>query len=170
MGRARRICRYARESARSPRRTCHGRSASLTTRAAGIESRSAPDRLFRSLDLNGEAIHIIHQAPGYSDADAVTHIHAAKTIYLGEVFPGDGYPEIDAAQGGKLDGLVKQLIWTNDAMHIVPARGKVTTGADVKAFRDMILTVRDRIQKMIAAGQTDDQVLAAHPTADFDAR
>jgi len=123
-----------------------------------------------TFDLNGEAIHIIHQAPGYSDADAVTHIHAAKTIYLGEVFPGDGYPEIDPAQGGKLDGLVKQLIWTNEAMHIVPARGKVTTGADVKAFRDMILTVRDRVQKMIAAGQTEDQVLAAHPTADFDTR
>ncbi|HEY3458577.1 MAG TPA: hypothetical protein VGK64_28610 [Bryobacteraceae bacterium] len=123
-----------------------------------------------TFDLNGEAIHIIHQAPGYSDADAVTHFHTAKTIYLGEVFPGDGYPEIDPAQGGKLDGLLKQLIWTNDAMHIVPARGKVTTGADVKAFRDMILTVRDRIQKMIAADQTEDQVLAAHPTTDFDAR
>jgi hypothetical protein len=123
-----------------------------------------------TFDLNGEAIHVIHQAPGYSDADAVTHFHAAKTIYLGEVFPGDSYPEIDAAQGGKLDGLLKQLIWTNDAMHIVPARGKVTTGADVKAFRDMILTVRDRVQKMIAAGQTEEQVLAAHPTADFDAR
>ena len=123
-----------------------------------------------TFDLNGEAIHIIHQAPGYSDADAVTHIHAAKTIYLGEVFPGDGYPEIDSTQGGKLDGLLKQLIWTNDAMHIVPARGKVTTGADVKAFRDMILTVRDRVQKMITAGQTENQLLAAHPTADFDAR
>jgi len=123
-----------------------------------------------TFDLNGDAIHIIHQAPGYRDADAVTHFHTAKTIYLGEVFPGDGYPEIDSAQGGKLDGLLKQLIWTNDAMHIVPARGKVTTGADVKAFRDMILTVRDRVQKMIAAGQTEDQVLAAHPTADFDTR
>ena len=77
---------------------------------------------------------------------------------------------IDAAQGGKLDGLLKQLVWTNDAMHIVPARGRVTTGADVKAFRDMILTVRDRVQKMVAGGQTEDQVLAAHPTADFDAR
>ena len=123
-----------------------------------------------TFDLNGEAVHIVHQAPGYSDADAVTHFHTAKTIYLGEVFPGDGYPEIDAAQGGKLHGLLKQLVWTNDTMHIVPARGKVMTGADVKAFRDMILTVRDRVQKMVAAGQTEDQVLAAHPTADFDAR
>jgi hypothetical protein len=44
-------------------------------------------------------------------------------IYLGEVFPGDGYPEIDPAQGGKLDGLVKALSWTGSSIHIVPARG-----------------------------------------------
>jgi hypothetical protein len=123
-----------------------------------------------TFDLNGEAIHIVHQAPGYSNADAVTHFHVADLIYLGEVFPGDGYPEIDAVQGGKLDGLLKQLVWTGKAVRIVPARGKVMTGADVESFRNMITTVRDRIQQMLSAGRTEDQVLAAHPTADFDAR
>jgi hypothetical protein len=34
----------------------------------------------------------------------------------------------------------------------------------------MIVTVRDRVQQMIAAGRTEDQVLAGHPTTDFDAR
>lgn len=123
-----------------------------------------------TFDLNGEAIHVVHQPPGYSNADAVTHFHAANVIYLGEVFPGDGYPEIDPAQGGKLDGLVKALTWTGNSIHIVPARGKVMTGLDVKAFREMIVTVRDRVQHMIEAGRTEDQVLAEHPTAEFDVR
>jgi hypothetical protein len=123
-----------------------------------------------TFDLNGEAIHIVHQPPGYSNADAVTHFHAANVIYLGEVFPGDGYPEIDPAQGGKLDGLVKALTWTGNSFHIVPARGKVTTGTDVKSFSDMIVTVRGRVQHMIEAGRTEDQVLADHPTAEFDPR
>jgi len=113
-----------------------------------------------TFDLNGEAVHVVHQPPGYSNADAVTHFHAANVIYLGEAFPGDGYPEIDTAQGGKLEGLLKQLSWSGSTIHIVPAPGKVTTGIDVKAFRDMIVTVRDRIQQMIAAGRTEDQVLA----------
>jgi hypothetical protein len=39
--------------------------------------------------------------PGYSDADAIVHFHVANLVYLGEVFPGDGYPEIDPAQGGR---------------------------------------------------------------------
>jgi hypothetical protein len=123
-----------------------------------------------TFDLNGDAVHIVHQQPGFSNADAVAHFHAAKVIYLGEVFPGDGYPNLDAAQGAKLDGLIKQLSWTSETLNIVPARGKVTTGTDVQAFRDMITTVRDRIQKRIAAGRPEDQIVAEHVSAEFDAR
>lgn len=53
-----------------------------------------------AFDLNGEAIHIVHQKPGYSNAGAFVHFHTAKLVYMGEVFPGDGYPSIDAARGG----------------------------------------------------------------------
>jgi hypothetical protein len=124
-----------------------------------------------AFDLNGESIHVVHQKPGYSDADAIVHFHVAKLVYLGEVFPGDGYPVIDPAQGGTLDGLVKTLDgWTDSMYRVVPARGKVTTGTDVKDFRDMIVTVRDRVQRMIDSGRTDSEVLAEHPTADFDAK
>jgi cyclase len=123
-----------------------------------------------AFDLNGESIHIVHQKPGYSNADALVHFHVAKLIYLGEVFPGDGYPAIDPAQGGSLEGFVKALdTWTDSAFQIVPARGKVTNGATLKAFRDMIVTVRDRVQRMISSGSSEADVIAAHPTSDFDA-
>src|SRR6202048_381765 len=123
-----------------------------------------------AFNINGESIHVVHQKPGYSDADAIVHFHVANLIYLGEVFPGDGYPAIDTAQGGTLDGLVNTLDgWTSSAFRIVPAHGKVTDGASVKAFRDMIVTVRDRMKRMVDAGRTENQVLAEHPTADLDA-
>jgi cyclase len=124
-----------------------------------------------AFDINGESIHVVHQKPGYSNADAIVHFHVAKLIYLGEVFPGDGYPAIDPAQGGTLEGLVNTLDgWTDSAFRIVPARGGVTNGASVKAFRDMIVAVRDRVKPLVAAGRTESQILAEHPTADFDAR
>ena len=87
------------------------------------------------------------------------------------MFPGDGYPAIDPTQGGTLDGLLKTLSgWTDDKFRVVPARGKVTTGATVKVFHDMIATVRDRVQQMINSGQGKNQILAEHPAANFDAR
>jgi hypothetical protein len=58
--------------------------------------------------------------------------------------------------------------WTDSAFRIVPARGKVTNGADVKAFRDMIVTIRDRVKSLVAAGRDETQILAEHPTAAFD--
>jgi cyclase len=106
-----------------------------------------------AFDLNGDSIHIVHQKPGYSDADALTRFHVANLFYLGEAFPGDGYPLIDAIQGGTLEGLLDQLAWTDSKQRIVPARGKVTNGASVKAFRDMIVTVRDRVQRMLNEGR-----------------
>jgi len=124
-----------------------------------------------TFDLNGEAVHIVHQKPGYSDADALVHFHVAKLVYWGEVFPGDGYPAIDSTQGGTLDGLLKMLDgWTDPGFHVVPARGEVTNGTSVKAFRDMFVTVRDRVQHSIDAGHTESQVIAEHRTADFDAK
>jgi hypothetical protein len=87
------------------------------------------------------------------------------------VFPGDGYPAIDPAQGGTLDGLLKTLdAWTDSAFQVVPARGKVTNGATVKTFQDMIETVRDRVRRMIEAGRTESEILSEHPTSDFDAQ
>ena len=124
-----------------------------------------------SFDLNGEAVHIVKQKPGYSDADTLVHFHVAKLVYWGEVFPGDGYPEIDFDHGGTLDGLLKMLNgWTDPGFHVVPARGEVTNGAGLKAFCDMIVAVRDRVMQSIDAGLTENQVIGEHPTAEFDAK
>ena len=124
-----------------------------------------------SFDMNGDAVHIVRQTPGCSDADALVHFHLANVVYFGEVFPGDGYPVIDSAHGGSLDGLVKMLDgWTDPGRHVVPARGEVTNGTGLKAFLDMIAAVRKRVQRSIDAGQTESQVIAEHPTAEFDAK
>jgi hypothetical protein len=124
-----------------------------------------------SFDLNGEAVHIVKQKPGYGDADALVHFHMAKLVYWGEVFPGDGYPEIDFAHGGTLDGMLKMLEgWTDPGFHVVPARGEVTNGPGLKAYCDMIVVVRDRVRQSIDAGSTENQVIGEHPTAEFDAK
>jgi hypothetical protein len=124
-----------------------------------------------AFDMNGDAIHIVHQPPAYSNADALTHFHVANTIYFGEVFPGDGYPLVDFAQGGKLDGFLKILGgWTTAKFKIVPARGGVTDGTTLKAFCDMLTSVRDRVQHLIDAHHSESEIVAEHPTAEFDAR
>ena len=122
-------------------------------------------------DMNSDAVHIVHQKPGHSDADLLAHFHEAKLVYFGEDLPGDGYPEIDQSQNGALDGFLATLEgWNDDSMHFVPAHGDMVNGTAVQAFRGMMVTVRERIKKMTDAGITEAQIAAAHPTAEFDAR
>ena len=122
-------------------------------------------------DMNGDAIHIVHQKPGHSDADLLAHFHKAKLVYFGEDLPGDGYPEIDHSLDGSLEGFLTTLEgWNDDSMHFVPARGEMMNGTAVQEFREMIVSVRDRVKKMAEAGKTEDQVVASHPTAEFDSR
>jgi len=122
-------------------------------------------------DMNADAIHIIHQKPGNSDADLLAHFEQAKLVYFGEDLPGDGYPEIDKNQNGSIDGFLSTFEnWNDDSTHFVPARGDMMNGTAVQAFRQMIVTVRDRVKKMADSGQTEAQVVAAHPTAEFDSR
>jgi len=122
-------------------------------------------------DMNADAIHIIHQKPGNSDADLLAHFEQAKLVYFGEDLPGDGYPEIDKNQNGSIDGFLSTFEnWNDDSTHFVPARGDMMNGTAVQAFRQMIVTVRDRVKKMADSGQTEAQVVAAYPTAEFDSR
>jgi len=55
-------------------------------------------------------------------------------------------------------------------MRVVPARGNVADGGEVKEYRDMIAAVRDRVDARIKSNQSEEQIIAAHPTAEFDAR
>ena len=57
----------------------------------------------------------------------------------------------------------------NDKTIIVPGHGEVSGKADLVAFRDMMVTVSGRIHKLIDAGKSEDEVVAAKPTAEFDA-
>ncbi|HWY86077.1 MAG TPA: magnesium transporter, partial [Gemmataceae bacterium] len=53
---------------------------------------------------------------------------------------------------------------------IVPGHGPVVSRVEVMAHRDMLLAIRDRVSKLVSQGKTQEEVLAAHPTSEYDAR
>jgi hypothetical protein len=62
------------------------------------------------------------------------------------------------------------LLRTADAnTRLVPGHGLLPTRADVKAYRDMIIDVRAKVEQMAANGSSLQQVLAAKLTAPYDA-
>ena len=124
-----------------------------------------------------EDAHVVKQPDGATGSDVAVHFERAGVLYLSSL-TSDGYPEIDAEEGGTLTGLIKTVeeFATNFAEApqviepIVPARGPLMTLQEMRDFRDMLTAVRDAVKPMLDAGKSADEVVAARPTARFDAR
>jgi alkyl sulfatase BDS1-like metallo-beta-lactamase superfamily hydrolase len=53
---------------------------------------------------------------------------------------------------------------------VVPGHGRLSDGADLAYYRDMLTIIRDRAQALIKQGKTVEQVKAAKISADYDPR
>ena len=124
-----------------------------------------------------EDAHLVHQPAGATDADVAVHFEGASVLYLSSLTT-DGYPDLNADDGGTVGGLIKTVdAFANnfaDAPQavepIVPSRGPLAQLDELREFRDMLIAVRDAINPLLQAGKTADEVVAAHPTAQLDAR
>jgi cyclase len=124
--------------------------------------------------INGDEIHAFHVPRAHTDGDLVVHFVKSDIVHMGDTFFNGNYPFIDVSSGGSADGLVaaadRVLALAGDRTRIIPGHGPVATRADLQAWRDMVAAVAQRIQEQRAGGKSDDQIAAAKPAADFDAR
>jgi cyclase len=124
--------------------------------------------------MNGEEARLIPIRRAHTDGDTLVYFPNDDIIMCGDFFRSIQYPNIDRANGGSLngmlDGLGTLIGLAGPNTKIVPGHGAMVGRAEVTAHRDMILAVRDRVAQMVAQGKTQEEVLAAHPTADYDAR
>jgi glyoxylase-like metal-dependent hydrolase (beta-lactamase superfamily II) len=127
-----------------------------------------------TLMMNGETVNLMPLTPGHTDGDTAVKFVNADVLATGDVFRSVGYPNIDRANGGALKGLLESmetfLAAAGPNTKVVPGHGAVTDRTGLLAHRDMIVTVRDRVAKLKAEGKTVEQVVAAKPTADLDAK
>ena len=121
---------------------------------------------------NGDDIHVFHVAPGHTDGDSIIHFQKANVIHMGDTLFNGYYPFIDASSGGNIDGMIAAeehvLALADDKTKIIPGHGPLADKAQLQANHDMLVTARDRIHKLMAAGKSRDEVVAAKPTADLD--
>jgi cyclase len=127
-----------------------------------------------SFHINGETVHVFKTPNAHTNGDSYIHFKGSNVIHTGDVFRTTSYPYVDIANGGSFLGTIKAydvLIEISDAeTKIVPGHGVVSSVADVRAFRDMLLVIRDRIGAAIAEGMTLEQAQGAGLTVEYDER
>ena len=128
-----------------------------------------------TLHFDGETVQLFHPPNAHTDSDTLVHFKRANVIHASGTIGGDGgYPFFDIASGGSLAGTIvaedKMLSLSDDKTRIVADEGAPASTATLKASRDMLATLRTRVQKLIDEGKSEDEAVAAKPTRDFDAQ
>lgn len=124
--------------------------------------------------MDGEEVVLIPVPRAHTDGDTMVLFRNADVVMSGDFYRSVGYPNIDRANGGSLNGMLDGLGalagLAGPNTKIVPGHGPMVNRTAVVAHRDMILAVRDRVAKMIQDGKSSDEVIAAHVTSDYDSK
>lgn len=126
-----------------------------------------------TLHLNGHRAHVMHVSHAHTDGDAIIHFPDADIIHCGDVFFNGLFPFIDLDSGGSVDGYIAALdtvlALAGQDTRLIPGHGPAGNKAELEAARDMLMTARDRVRALVAAGKSEDDIVALDPLADFDA-
>jgi len=126
------------------------------------------------LRMDGETVDLIPVRAAHTGGDTMIRFENADVIMIGDFYRNYGYPFIDTNNGGTLKGVLAALDETmklaGDNTRLVPGHGTIIHRSDIVPYRDMILDIQAKVQRMIAEGKSEQEVLAAKLTAPYDAK
>ena len=129
----------------------------------------------RRLKINGMTIALKHYGPAHTDSDISVMLSEANVVHVADTFWNGTYPFIDYSTGGSIDGMIAasdaNIASTNNETIIIAGHGKaVGTKTELQEYRNMLVSVRERVAALKRQGRSRDDTVAAKPTAAFDAK
>jgi glyoxylase-like metal-dependent hydrolase (beta-lactamase superfamily II) len=125
-----------------------------------------------TVHYNDEELYVFHVDHAHTDGDGLILFRKANVLHTGDTLFNGSYPFIDVDSGGSIDGMIasadKVLGMVNEQTRIIPGHGPLATPKDLKAFRDMLATLRENVARLIREGKTLEQAITAAPTRDLD--
>jgi glyoxylase-like metal-dependent hydrolase (beta-lactamase superfamily II) len=126
-----------------------------------------------TFEANGERFELGYLQPAHTDTDISIRCPNTNVLHLGDVYFSDAYPFIDWTTGGTIGGMIaaaaRALTLCDAATKIIPGHGPLADRQALTRSHEMLITVRDAVQKLKKAGRTLDETVAAKPTAGLDA-
>ena len=127
-----------------------------------------------TLHWNGDEVQVRRVPPAHTDGDVIVLFRKANVLHVGDTWFNGMYPFIDVSAGGSLNGMVRALDQAlelaDEKTKIIPGHGPVANKTELKQYRDMLATVRDRVHALIDQGKSRDEIIAAKPSKEFDGR
>jgi len=128
----------------------------------------------KTLHLNGATIALKYYGPAHTDGDISAYFTEADVFHTGDTWWNGHYPFIDYSTGGSFDGMIKaaeaNLAMVTDKTIVIPGHGPVGGKTEMIEYRDVLATIRDRVAALKEEGKSLNEILAAKPTAAYDAK
>jgi glyoxylase-like metal-dependent hydrolase (beta-lactamase superfamily II) len=136
-----------------------------------------PTKVFtkdETLHLNGATLVLKHYEPAHTDSDISVDFTDADILHCADTFWNGYYPFIDYSTGGSIDGMIRaaeaNVARATDKTIVIPGHGPIGNESQLIEFRDMLVAIREKIAMLKKQGKSRDEVVAAKPTADYDAK
>ncbi len=140
--------------------------------AGALPTQLIEDR--RTLALNGATLLLSYYGPSHTDSDLSVEFTEANILHTGDTWWNGYYPFIDYSTGGSIDGAIRaaeaNVARVNADTIVIPGHGPVGGKAGLIEFRDMLVTVREKVARLKSQGHPVEHVIAAAPTAAYDAK
>jgi glyoxylase-like metal-dependent hydrolase (beta-lactamase superfamily II) len=144
----------------------------------GLPADAVPTKVYKggtlTLRVGGRTATVGHIAHAHTDGDSYVWFPQINVLATGDIVTLGRYPNSDFANGGSIKGMIagvtQYLKMVNDKTQIVPGHGPLAHKSDLVAYRAFLIEARDRVAKLIKAGKSEQEVVAAHVFADWDAK
>jgi glyoxylase-like metal-dependent hydrolase (beta-lactamase superfamily II) len=135
-----------------------------------------PSTVFRdnhTLHFNNTTLILKHYAPAHTDSDISVYLAEADILHVGDTFWNRDYPFIDYSTGGGIDGQIRaaeaNLAMATDKTIVISGHGAIGARTDLVLFRDVLVEIRDKVAALKKQGRSLPEVVAAKPSAGYDA-
>ncbi len=126
------------------------------------------------MSFGNEEVRYGYLPRAHTDGDIYVHFPAQNVLVAGDLVSVGSYPILDVTTGGWIGGIVdatKALIdLSDDKTRIIPGTGPAQSKADLQVQLQMLSTMKDRLIGLMKKGMGTDDLLAAPPTGEFDAK
>jgi glyoxylase-like metal-dependent hydrolase (beta-lactamase superfamily II) len=125
-----------------------------------------------SLEFAGQHIEYDYLPAAHTDGDLYIYFPEANLLVAGGPVAGSRWPVIDIHNGGWLGGLVrayeKLATVVKPDTRVVPAEGKLWTGADIVRYRDIYQKLFTQMFVYFNKGFGPSDAAAARPLKDYE--
>jgi glyoxylase-like metal-dependent hydrolase (beta-lactamase superfamily II) len=128
----------------------------------------------KTLSINNTNVALAYYGPSHTDGDLSAYFVEPDVLHCGDTWWNGHYPFIDYSTGGNIKGMIKAAEWNlakaSEKTIVIPGHGKIGGKSELTEYRDMLVTIHDKVAALKKEGKTLEETIAAKVTATYDSK